>query len=588
MRPLEPCAKRLKRNLRDCGSQFDGVSQILVTLPTEQEKVQEQISRMVEIAKKHAMTEMGRIAAQIETRVTELQGNLEEDLRGLAAENAAQTETTAGLISRCSQLSFEVTRGIEQARESLEVSLGGILKDWGSAESDSITSECLGALTEKHEQLAAVLSARLEDISCAALGSLKDDITASQMEMAEALEDYKTNAEEAVAAGADEKLNEIGLVVNERLDTIDAKRAEIEETAKRINDEFGILTESVGETLLKYAEFQERVEAEVKTMTDAEFEVLREGSREAIEEVRQTSESAVASTIEELEVKATEYLESLEVPDPIPGPPGEKGLDGAPGRDGNDGIVTRVLPWDKDRFYCKGQSVSHLAGLWQCVSDGDEEPGQGEKWVNLARGIADVSLTKEHQMRVRFSDQTVVEIGDVQGPPGREWEHRGTYDSAGWYTRSDVVVLRGTSYVAVDDSPGECPGPGWRMVAQAQKGPAGKPGRQGKAGDPGPPGPVGAPGISISWRGAYEMGQTYSMNDACSYNGGVWIALQETSAPPKADGENWDPMIRGQSGRGGGGNVASASGSMTIVTLTQAEYGALSPPLDNHLYLICG
>jgi hypothetical protein len=501
--------------------QLEGFPETLMSVQSAQNKIQEQIARSVEIAKQHAMTEMGRIAAQIERK-------LEEDIQGLAATSAAQTET---------------------------------------------------------------LSATLEDMSSAALRALKDDITALQLEMAEAFEDYKTNAEEAVAAGADEKLNEIGLVVNERLDIVDAKRAEIEETAKRINDEFGILTESVGETLSKYAEFQERVEAEVKGRTDAEFEVLREGSREAIEEVRQASEAAVASTIEDLEVKATEYLESLEVPDPVPGPRGEKGLDGspgAPGRDGKDGIVTRVLPWDQDRFYCKGQTVSHVAGLWQCVHDGDEEPGQGEKWVNLARGIVDISLTKEHELQVRYSDQTLVVIGDVRGPPGREWEHKGTYNPDGWYTRSDVVVLRGTSYVAIDDSPGECPGPGWRMVAQAQKGATGKPGKQGKAGDPGPPGPVGAPGISISWRGAFELGQTYRLNDACSYNGGVWIALQTTSEVPKADGVNWDPMIRGQSSRGGGGNVASAAGSMTIVTLTQAEYDALSPPLDNHLYLVCG
>ena len=82
---------------------------------------------------------------------------------------------------------------------------------------------------------------------------------------------------------------------------------------------------------------------------------------------------------------------------------------------------------------------------------------------------------------------------------------RGAYCSDQDYDRLDIVALDGSSYIARRDSPGPCPGKGWRILASA--GPAGPQGVTGTKGDCGPSGaaggigPQGKPGTSINgWR----------------------------------------------------------------------------------------
>jgi hypothetical protein len=69
---------------------------------------------------------------------------------------------------------------------------------------------------------------------------------------------------------------------------------------------------------------------------------------------------------------------------------------------------------------------------------------------------------------------------------------RGAYRSDQDYDRLDVVTLDGSSYIARQDSPGPCPGDGWRILASA--GGTGPQGLSGPKGDRGPPGPAGETG----------------------------------------------------------------------------------------------
>jgi hypothetical protein len=82
---------------------------------------------------------------------------------------------------------------------------------------------------------------------------------------------------------------------------------------------------------------------------------------------------------------------------------------------------------------------------------------------------------------------------------------RGAYRSDQDYDRLDVVTLDGSSYIARRESPGPCPGEGWRILASAGgtgpqgiRGPKGERGLPGPAGESGPPGKPDAP--LADWR----------------------------------------------------------------------------------------
>jgi hypothetical protein len=68
----------------------------------------------------------------------------------------------------------------------------------------------------------------------------------------------------------------------------------------------------------------------------------------------------------------------------------------------------------------------------------------------------------------------------IPGPPGepgsdgRTLVPKGAWKPAGAYEALDVVMLDGSSFIALDDAPGACPGDGWRLLAM--RGKSGPPG----------------------------------------------------------------------------------------------------------------
>jgi hypothetical protein len=86
----------------------------------------------------------------------------------------------------------------------------------------------------------------------------------------------------------------------------------------------------------------------------------------------------------------------------------------------------------------------------------------------------------------------------IEGPPGRDGAdgrsftgHR-TWSEGEQYPALAVVSLNGSSYFALQDDPGPCPGEGWQLLSPRGKaGPPGAKGDRGERGDAGPPGPAG-------------------------------------------------------------------------------------------------
>jgi hypothetical protein len=76
------------------------------------------------------------------------------------------------------------------------------------------------------------------------------------------------------------------------------------------------------------------------------------------------------------------------------------------------------------------------------------------------------------------------------------------------YREFDVVMLDGSSFVAVEDRPGPCPGDGWRLLCSA--------GRRGQRGVPGPRGPQGEPGEPApavqGFKGFHVDGKNYTIS----------------------------------------------------------------------------
>lgn len=135
-----------------------------------------------------------------------------------------------------------------------------------------------------------------------------------------------------------------------------------------------------------------------------------------------------------------------------PGMPGERGPEGAPGK------LPVAREWTS-RVHYEGDVVTHNGSTYQALRDTGGEPPGGD-WQPLA----------------------------IRGSDARGFAIRSTYNPEADYHRNDVVAFNGSSFVALVDDPGKCPGDGWQLLASAGKrGERGPPGEKVK-GDPGKPG----------------------------------------------------------------------------------------------------
>ncbi len=150
-------------------------------------------------------------------------------------------------------------------------------------------------------------------------------------------------------------------------------------------------------------------------------------------------------------------------------PPPERGPEGPPGK------LSMLKEWTDDVHYA-GECVTHLGASYQALRDTGRAPPH-EDWLCFA----------------------------AAGRDGRTIAIRGTYDEAADYRELDVVMLGGASFVARQDAPGACPGPGWQLwAAQGKRGQPGEPGKRGEPGLRGLPGPA-VVGMSVDGMGMQTL-----------------------------------------------------------------------------------
>lgn len=144
----------------------------------------------------------------------------------------------------------------------------------------------------------------------------------------------------------------------------------------------------------------------------------------------------------------------------LPAGPAGESIKGDKGDDGAPGLLPIVEAWI-DGVHYEGQVRSHDGGTWQAVRDTGRAPPH-EDWICLAGRGAD-------------------------GENGLSLNPRGLWLADETYRRNDIVTLNSSSFAAVTDDPGPCPGDGWKLLAGQGK--RGVPGDKGDKGDRGPPGP---------------------------------------------------------------------------------------------------
>jgi uncharacterized coiled-coil protein SlyX len=113
------------------------------------------------------------------------------------------------------------------------------------------------------------------------------------------------------------------------------------------------------------------------------------------------------------------------------------------------------------------------------------EPQAAGELGDLIRATTTPLETRLRDLELECAQQRgVVDILRGKGLPGC-LRVRGTYSNGSTYQALDVIVKDSSSFVALRDSPGPCPGDGWQMIACG-----GKRGPQGERGPQGPPGPA--------------------------------------------------------------------------------------------------
>lgn len=142
-------------------------------------------------------------------------------------------------------------------------------------------------------------------------------------------------------------------------------------------------------------------------------------------------------------------------------PAGPQGDAGERGPEGPAGKLGTVKAWT-DEVHYEGWIRTHAGATWQAVRDTAKEPPHAD-WTCLAERGAD-------------------------GRDARSFRVRDTWNADEEYQELDIVSLNGASFAARKDSPGECPGPDWKLLASQGK--RGAPGERGPRGEQGPAGPA--------------------------------------------------------------------------------------------------
>jgi hypothetical protein len=132
---------------------------------------------------------------------------------------------------------------------------------------------------------------------------------------------------------------------------------------------------------------------------------------------------------------------------------------------------------DKWNAWLRGHLDNERMSLLNSIGDAlGAERMDARKETARAVEAALVPLLREiAELRAQIA--TVIALG----APQRAFRPCGGYDSKQRYEKLDVVTTRGSSFVAITNDPGSCPGEGWQLLAGRRS--RGTPGERGVKGE---------------------------------------------------------------------------------------------------------
>jgi hypothetical protein len=238
------------------------------------------------------------------------------------------------------------------------------------------------------------------------------------------------------------------------------------------------------------------------------------------------------------------------------GPPGPTGPQGP-------GTINWLGAWSNAVAYVQNDAVSRLGTSYICIADHtNQQPPNATYWNVLAekgdtgaQGLQGIQGEQGEQgIQGPQGNQGIQGIQGEQGP-GFLW--RGAWGAATAYAVDDVVENGGSSYVCIQAHTNQAP-PNmtyWELMAQK--------GNTGTTGDTGPQGNPGADGLDITWRGAWDSGTAYAVNDAVSLNGSSYICIlgHTNQTPPNVT--YWNVLAsKGDTGANGADGAAGRMGGI--------------------------
>jgi hypothetical protein len=169
-------------------------------------------------------------------------------------------------------------------------------------------------------------------------------------------------------------------------------------------------------------------------------------------------------------------------------------------REGDDGTVPAIMdqqssePWNRwwdQRFENEGVFEVIGRAFHEHVNPlEDQLAAQAKQIAELERRVAELT--------------GAIDVLRTVGSGGIN--HRGAYDEGASYARGDAAMSGGSSFIAIRDHAGPCPGPDWRLLASA--------GKRGQRGERGPSGPA----VKLRWAtfDSAKMALSIIMSDGSS------------------------------------------------------------------------
>ncbi|ADW68109.1 collagen-like protein [Granulicella tundricola] len=270
------------------------------------------------------------------------------------------------------------------------------------------------------------------------------------------------------------------------------------------------------------------------------------------------------------------------------GPQGQQGQQGFTGAAGVAGVAGPVGPAGLNYLGVYSSTANYAVA--DAVNYG------GATYVSLVAGNHGNTPGLSPDDWQAIAAQGTAGAAGKDGSPGLVYQ--GGYASAHTYGLNDAVSYLGGSYISLaagntGNTPSLAPAFWGVLSAQGAAGAVGATGASGKDGSVGVAGPAGAIGpagpagiagaAGINFRGGWNGGTHYSVNDGVTFGGATYLAQSSSmNVEPDADASVWAVLAAaGGAGATGASGPAGAGATVQVGTVTTGAAGTAASVMNS-------